>query len=347
MTDYIAFTVLNMNLSLNFREVSLDICNISDKTVTATVPGGSVFQWYYKGNLLPVSGSSYLADRSHFGEDARAGGDLKVVCRYMNSGCQAEQDIVVHVAPDLLVCPVTVQDGDGNVYPVVKVGCQCWMGQNLNIGTYEVANSDYCKFDEAGIQKWCYGNNEANCATYGGLYEWWEAVCGGKCDGSVTSGNAQSLNLSSESQLVSYGAKMVPGSTTQVQGICPDGWRMPGDGDWVVLEKYMGITNAGTAEAYYGTDQGSRMKMPGTFNGYDWCSGASCNSSGLGMLPGGRRVNSGGGFSYLGVQGGWWSSTPCSAYAWFRSLDYSKTTVWRSYGYVYRSYGFSVRCIRN
>ena len=345
LTDYITFIIPNMNLTLSTGEVFLDICNISDRTVTATVPGGSSFGWYCKDNLLPVSDNSYIADRGHFGEEAKPGGDFEVTCRYTRSGCQVERDILVHVAPDNLTCPANVQDKDGNVYPVVKIGgCQCWMGKNLNVGTYEVG--DYWKFDEDGIQKWCYGDSEANCAAYGGLYEWWEAVCGGKCNGTspVTPSNAQGLNLNSEADLVAYGAKMLPGSTTRIQGICPDGWRMPSDRDWQALEIQLGMSSsdAGTT-GWRGTDQDTKMKIPGTFNGYNWCSGDNCNASGLGLLPGGCRYE--GTFYDLGRYGSWWSSTPGDTYAWMRQLYYGYAAVNRNNHD--RSFNFSIRCVKN
>ena len=33
----------------------------------------------------------------------------------------------------------------------------------------------------------------------------------------------------------------VPGG---LQGACPEGWHMTGDGEWQVLEKYMGMSNS-------------------------------------------------------------------------------------------------------
>ena len=347
-TTLLALTMPNMTLTLSANEVFLDICNISDRTVTATVPGGNSFEWYYKNGLLPVSGNNYVADRGHFGNDSKAGGDFKITCRYVNSGCQAEQDVIVHVAPDNLICPANAQDKDGNVYPVVRIGCQCWMGKNLNVGTYQATNSDYWKFDEEGIQKWCYNNVEANCTTYGGLYEWWEAVCGGKCNASVTTGNAQSLDLNSEADLVAYGARMVSGSTTQVQGICPDGWRMASDADWQTLEMQLGMSNSQAgATGWRGTDQGTQMKMPGIFNGNNWCSGAICNKSGLGLLPGGRRKDNGDTFRDLDTSGYWWSSTPFRYYAWLRILSYNQSSVCRYADTYGRSHAFSVRCVRD
>lgn len=60
---------------------------------------------------------------------------------------------------------------------------------------------------------------------------------------------------------------------------------------------------------------------------------------------GGWRHLSDGRFYELGVVGNWWSSTPSSSNAWRWNLNYSRADVHR--WAEIRSYGFSVRCVRN
>jgi uncharacterized protein (TIGR02145 family) len=57
--------------------------------------------------------------------------------------------------------PTITDTRDGQVYPTVQIGSQCWLQKNLN---YSTGNS------------WCYDNNSSNCNTYGRLYDWQTAL---------------------------------------------------------------------------------------------------------------------------------------------------------------------------
>ena len=67
------------------------------------------------------------------------------------------------------------------------------MKENLNVGT--LINGDVEQTNNSIIEKYCYDNDTANCTTYGGLYQWNEAM-----------------------QYV---------TTPGTKGICPDGWHIP------------------------------------------------------------------------------------------------------------------------
>jgi len=96
---------------------------------------------------------------------------------------------------------------DGKLYNMVKIGTQCWMAENLNIGTrIDVSLSQ--DPTNPTIEKYCYDDSEANCDEYGGLYQWDEA--------------------------------MQNSTTPGAQGICPVGWHLPTDAEWTVLTDFFG-----------------------------------------------------------------------------------------------------------
>ena len=61
---------------------------------------------------------------------------------------------------------------DGQHYPTVRIGDQCWMARNLDHGA---AVPDGVSRDAAAVEKGCYGNDPDACRVYGGLYTWDEA----------------------------------------------------------------------------------------------------------------------------------------------------------------------------
>ena len=67
-----------------------------------------------------------------------------------------------------------VDTRDGQSYTTVQIGTQCWMAENLNIGT--MTNGSNNQADNGTIEKYCYNDSTANCDTYGGLYQWKEMM---------------------------------------------------------------------------------------------------------------------------------------------------------------------------
>lgn len=111
---------------------------------------------------------------------------------------------------------------DNQVYKTVTIDNVIWMAQNLNIGTMIHATTggyrhDGFQMDNDTIEKFCYKNDPANCAIYGGLYQWDEAMAHGSNEGSP--------------------------------GICPEGWHLPTDAEWhelvIFLDPDNGEANAG------------------------------------------------------------------------------------------------------
>ncbi len=138
---------------------------------------------------------------------------------------------------------------DGQSYATVLIGTQCWMAQNLNIGTQILGNAP--QTNNSIVEKYCYNDFGICCTTYGGLYQW--------------------------NEMMQYSTD--PG----VQGICPTGWHLPTDGEWTTLGTYLGGDDvAGGKMKTTGT------KEAGTGLWTTPNEGAT-NSSGFTGLPGGYR----------------------------------------------------------
>ena len=68
------------------------------------------------------------------------------------------------------------------------------------------------------------------------------------------------------------------------------------------------------------------------------------NESGFTGLPAGSRFHFDGGYMYMGYASYFGSSTELNNYyGWYRSLNYFSSNVARNY--LYKQYGFSVRCL--
>ena len=209
-----------------------------------------------------------------------------------------------------LACGVGSVTYLGETYPTVQIGTQCWLAKNLNVGTMIPGNTNQA--NNAVIEKYCYDNLEANCTTYGGLYQWNEAM-----------------------QYV---------TTAGTRGICPVGWHIPTDAEQYTLENYLkddGQACNASRSAYECATAGAKLKQAGTTL---WKStNNATNSSGFTALPAGARYSNGT-FQYISTHTHFWSSSDSGANALERDLFYSLSTIVRR-GFE-KVYGFSVRCIK-
>ncbi|NVO21228.1 MAG: hypothetical protein HXX13_16115 [Bacteroidetes bacterium] len=95
----------------------------------------------------------------------------------------------------------------GQVYNTVKIGNQCWLKENLNVGNR--IDNDSSSTNNNLIEKFCWNDLDSNCTVFGGIYQW--------------------------DEMMNY-------STYQSdQGICPDGWHIPSLSDFYYLENLLGF----------------------------------------------------------------------------------------------------------
>lgn len=207
------------------------------------------------------------------------------------------------------VCGDTLLDiRDGQKYPTVLIGSDCWFKKNLNYGT--MVNSDssgviHSQQVNNGIaEKYAQMNNANNLTTYGGLYE--------------------------QAELMNW--------INGLQGLCPNGWHVSTDAEWQNLINVAGAqltsSNAGIG--------GNKLKALGTGMGAN----IGTDNVGVSLLPGGDR--DGFGIFYgLNLRYLYWTSTESAPNAaWHYMLWAEKDTIQRlSLGTV--TTGFSCRCVKD
>jgi len=207
-----------------------------------------------------------------------------------------------------------VTDIDGNHYPIVKIGNQIWMTENLRVTKYPNGTAipyitDSVEWgnlpnDNTGDAYSFYNNDKT--IGYGALYTYAAAIGDDWAYDNVTG-----------------------------QGVCPDGWHLPTDAEWAELIDYLG----GSAIA------GAKLKEAGTMHWSSPNTGAT-NESGFSALPGGYRFNGSGSFYGIGLFGNYWSATEInSSETWVRAIDYNLEAINRHNNS--KAFGFSVRCIKN
>ncbi len=124
---------------------------------------------------------------------------------------------------------------------------------------------------------------------------------------------------------------------------CPGGWHLPTDDEWKALEKHLGMSESDADKVDFRYSGTVGLQLKSLTGWYEDRNGD--NSSGFNAIGGGRR-HSNGGFSYLGADALFWTSTETEENsAWYRKLYYLHGGVYR--GYWDQGGGFSVRCLKN
>ena len=195
----------------------------------------------------------------------------------------------------------SMTDQQGNTYKTVTIGGKVWMAENLRANIYR--NGDAIP-------------NVPNFTSWAGLttgaYCWYED---------------DSLN-----NHCSYGRMYNGYAIADSRQLCPSGWHMPTNTEWIQLTDSLG--GAGVA--------GGKLKTSIGWSG----GGNGTNSSGFSALPTGFRRPDGG-FQNVGVQGYWWTKTVDMATNGFIGRHMYTFADDVNVSQLFKGYGMSVRCVKD
>lgn len=219
-------------------------------------------------------------------------------------------------------CPgiPTITDIDGNIYNTIQIGQQCWMKENLRTTRYadnRIIPVGINTPSETDPFRYPPANNEGNVSTLGYLYNW---------------------------AAVMYGAPSSTSNPSGVQGICPTGWHVPSDVEWIQLTEYV----SSQSEYQCGYVSTNIAKSVASREGWPTCN-SSCtvghapnanNATGFTAYPAGRCCL--GWPHYFQNDAFFWSAT--AGYVINIRYDYGGVNT----GYYYdKSNGYSVRCVKD
>ncbi len=201
----------------------------------------------------------------------------------------------------------SMMDVDGNVYPIVKIGSQMWMAENLRTLHYEnwdniahISVPDDWRDLTTGAYNWYDGDNDTYGQYYGPLYNYY--------------------------------------ATIDPRGLCPDGWHIPSQEEWQTLIDFLGGESLAADKM-----KSARTEPlgPPSWSGYNV---NATNESGFSGYPGGF-CNAEGFFSGQGPSGYWWTSTPEDIL--IKGLWLSTNDTKAFLGRHHLNSGLSVRCVRD
>jgi len=220
-------------------------------------------------------------------------------------------------------------DCDGNVYETVQIGEQLWMAENLKVTHYN--NGD-----------------EIPIGTM------WPKPGGGGCYGVYpTYDDETSQSTCGDDCADVYGNLFNGYAVDDERGICPEGFHVPSDEEFIELEMFLGMSEEeANSYGWRGTGEGSKLAGSSDL----WNDGVLENNSEFGTggfngLPAGYLGGIKLGCASIGACGSFWSSSEGNSSsvwgptAWLRRLSYEYSNVDR-YS-ASKNHGFSVRCLKD
>jgi|WetSurMetagenome_2_1015567.scaffolds.fasta_scaffold00166_13 uncharacterized protein (TIGR02145 family) len=202
-----------------------------------------------------------------------------------------------------------ITDIDNAVYTTIAIGNQTWMKENLKVTHYNNGDPIPDIIDDN---------------------EWWNLITGAYCDY-----DNNPINSTAYGRLYNWYA------VTDSRNLCPSGWHVPSDTEWIELVNYLG----GESVA------GGKLKEQGTSH---WISPNTdaTNLSGFTALPAGIREKASlnsvdfSVYSFMGVYVDFWTTTESNfsfSNAW--ACGFMQGKVWHESNWKFES--LSVRCIKD
>lgn len=259
------------------------------------------------GDTLYTGGGGYLIVPGISNANPEFGG-LGLIVLPGNNLCGAQQISVTTCGGDSTITY------NGYTYNLVEINNQCWFQDNLrteflNDGTPIPNITDNLEWNNATTPGYCkFSNVDAYGNTYGYLYNYYATVN---------------------------------------NNLCPVGWHVPTDCEFMFLENSIGMGNTQQQNSgWRGTNEGNLIKSTNL-----WFANPGTDNYSFTALPGGYRL-----YSANAAQSGtfnsrlryaffWTASSATSETAYIRGLFYSYNTILRQANN--KATGASVRCIRD
>ncbi len=230
-----------------------------------------------------------------------------------------------------------VTDIDGHVYPVVLIGDQYWMAENLRVTHYQ---------DGSAIET---GHSPSE---WGALYTGAYAVY--PHEGGVLDADAIAGIHSDQDMLTAYGALYNWLAVTDSRGLCPQGWRVSTDEDWQQLITFVAGQGhegeeANALKSCWQIDSPTDSCVTNTHPRWN-SQGAEYGTDdfGFGALPAGMRTPSSNAiYQGIGYFAYFWTATEKDighAHAYYLYEGFAD--VRRSQDAFFKNCAFSVRCVK-
>lgn len=199
-----------------------------------------------------------------------------------------------------IICPPTATDIDGNVYPVVKIGCDCWFQENLK--THRFNNGDviphYVEFTPV---PYVDGQQE-------NVVPWWTQIA-----------SSEDVSGQPHDGLIYNHAVIGDG-----RNLCPTGWRLPSEQAFVRIGQYFGFENSLGSGIWFPVLDGN-FRLPSA-----WPGDATANNiTGFSLRPG-RHIS-----TWTGTELGYmpnWECWYCSDYLGQGDFNQPHTSIWTKNG---------------